>query len=65
MSDTLKGCDCETCDPYANRMILCSKCGNKRCPKATNHRNTCTRSNKPGQKGSSWEHYKVPEPDDV
>lgn len=26
-------------------MIVCSDCGNKRCPKAAWHGNTCTRSN--------------------
>ena len=41
-------------------MILCETCGNKRCPHATDHRNTCTGSNEPGQKGSSWEHYQIP-----
>ncbi len=33
-------------------MILCPTCGNKRCPKATEHRLECTGSNEPGQKGS-------------
>ena len=32
------------------RMICCPKCGNKRCPKATNHRNDCTNSNETNQK---------------
>jgi hypothetical protein len=36
----------------AHRMIGCSKCGNKRCPKATDHRLDCTNSNEPGQPGS-------------
>lgn len=35
-------------------MIVCPKCGNKRCPKATDHRNECTGSNEPGQKGSRY-----------
>jgi len=51
-------CNCEACNPreWHNRiMILCSECGNKRCPKATNHRNECTNSNEPGQKGSSYQ----------
>lgn len=34
------------------RMILCPECGNKRCPKASNHRCKCTKSNEPGQPGS-------------
>lgn len=42
--------------PYAvSRMILCPKCGNKRCPHATDHRLACTESNEPGQKGSVYE----------
>lgn len=36
------------------RMILCPKCGNKRCPKAADHRNACTGSNEPGQPGSAY-----------
>ena len=35
-------------------MILCPTCGNKRCPKATDHNNKCTNSNEPGQPGSSY-----------
>jgi ribosomal protein L40E len=35
--------------------IVCKKCGNKRCPHATNHRLKCTNSNEPGQKGSNYE----------
>lgn len=56
-------CDCETCRPNTlddMRFIVCPICGNKRCPRATDHRNACTGSNEPGQKGSSWEHYKRP-----
>lgn len=36
------------------RMVLCATCGNKRCPHATDHRNACTNSNEPGQKGSAY-----------
>lgn len=32
------------------RMILCEKCGNKRCPHATNKFFLCTNSNEPNQK---------------
>ena len=32
-------------------MVLCQKCGNKRCPHATYHGHRCTTSNKPGQPG--------------
>lgn len=38
----------------ATRMILCPSCGNKRCPKATDHALECTNSNQPGQKGSVY-----------
>jgi len=59
-----KDCQCEACRPNnflegIMRMIVCETCGNKRCPHATNHRNTCTGSNAPGQKGSSWENYRL------
>jgi hypothetical protein len=37
------------------KMFLCPTCGNKRCPKATDHELKCTGSNKPGQKGSMYE----------
>lgn len=37
-------------------MILCPKCGNKRCPKASDHKLGCTNSNDPGQKGSIYEY---------
>ena len=50
-------CWCRTCRPITqadNRMVLCPDCGNKRCPKATDHRNACTGSNEPGQPGSSY-----------
>lgn len=36
------------------RMFVCPNCGNKRCPKSTDHRLSCTRSNEPGQKGSRY-----------
>lgn len=35
-------------------MIVCSECGNKRCPKASDHRLDCTGSNEPGQAGSVY-----------
>jgi len=38
-----------------SRMILCPDCGNKRCPKASDHRLDCTGSNESGQKGSIYE----------
>jgi len=36
-------------------MHVCSICGNKRCPHATDHELDCTGSNEPGQKGSAYE----------
>lgn len=60
-------CVCERCQDERNEgklfiekmfvMSVCSDCGNKRCPKATDHDLDCTNSNEPGQKGSSWEDY--------
>lgn len=52
-------CWCHTCRPitldYSNmRMVLCPDCGNKRCPKATDHRLACTNSNEAGQEGSIY-----------
>lgn len=53
-------CWCLTCrpmrleDPYSIRMALCPTCGNKRCPKANDHRNECSGSNEPGQPGSAY-----------
>lgn len=38
-----------------SRMLLCPECGNKRCPKASDHDLLCTGSNKPGQKGSVFQ----------
>lgn len=58
------GFDCHACFKKAakanptlflmTRMILCPECGNKRCPKASNHELACTRSNEPGQPGSIY-----------
>lgn len=36
------------------RMIVCSSCGNKRCPHASDHDLACTASNEPGQPGSVY-----------
>lgn len=36
------------------RMILCVKCGFKRCPHANDHNNECTGSNESGQAGSAY-----------
>jgi hypothetical protein len=35
-------------------MIVCDICGNKRCPKASDHALACTNSNAPGQPGSIY-----------
>lgn len=32
-------CWCRECTPYPTHMIVCPDCGNKRCPRATNHHN--------------------------
>lgn len=52
---------CHRCEEHAAkhpfwlaRMIWCGTCGNKRCPKATDHRLVCTGSNEPGQPGSVY-----------
>jgi len=44
-------------DPMSvlSQMVVCTNCGNKRCPKATDHTLECTNSNEPGQKGSRYE----------
>lgn len=50
-------CWCTTCRPVTlsdMRMVTCPQCGNKRCPRATDHRNACTGSNEPGQPGSRY-----------
>ena len=41
-------------DPFGwtkRLFVVCSVCGNKRCPKAQHHANECTGSNATGQKG--------------
>ncbi|WP_369899439.1 DUF551 domain-containing protein [Klebsiella pneumoniae] len=50
------GCWCRTCRPVDlndMRFVVCPDCGNKRCPRANDHRNACTGSNEPGQEGSA------------
>lgn len=41
-------------DTRLMQMFLCTQCGNKRCPHATDHRLSCTNSNEAGQEGSSY-----------
>ena len=50
-----KCCEEQTGFHHIFMMVLCLDCGNKRCPKASDHRLECTGSNKPGQKGSIYE----------
>jgi hypothetical protein len=45
-----------------DRMILCPECGNKRCPKASDHNFSCTGSNEPGQWGSIYNAPPAPQP---
>lgn len=55
--ETTPNCWCEKCRPITledMRMVLCPECGNKRCPRATDHNNDCTNSNEPGQPGNSY-----------
>ena len=50
-------CWCHICRPVTvtdMRFVVCPDCGNKRCPHANDHRNTCTGSNEPGQEGSAY-----------
>lgn len=58
-------CECHRCIKENNlmwngirldnaRMILCPLCGNKRCPRASDHRLGCTGSNDSGQPGSVY-----------
>lgn len=51
-------CLCSRCQrdnpPWVQYMPACPTCGNKRCPKGTDHRLDCTGSNEPGQPGSGY-----------
>ncbi len=63
----MKVCNCHRCFeenlildetsfmPSSVQMILCPICGNKRCQKASDHRNECTGSNDLNQKGSIYD----------
>lgn len=46
--------NCATPAQRMSQMIACPNCGNKRCPKATDHNHRCTGSNEPGQPGSRY-----------
>ncbi|MDM3328703.1 hypothetical protein OGX69_12765 [Citrobacter sp. Cb130] len=50
-------CWCSTCRPVTMndmRFVVCPECGNKRCPRASDHNNACTGSNDPGQVSSAY-----------
>jgi predicted RNA-binding Zn-ribbon protein involved in translation (DUF1610 family) len=50
-------CWCHTCRSVTMndmRFVVCPDCGNKRCPRANDHRNACTGSNELGQEGSAY-----------
>jgi hypothetical protein len=57
------GC-CFACwDRYAapgafQGFMVCSTCGNKRCPHAADHELACTASNEPGQPGSAYPRFR-------
>ncbi|HFL5986533.1 TPA: hypothetical protein ACG4MZ_000097 [Klebsiella aerogenes] len=56
-SPVIPDCWCRTCRPVAlndMRFVVCPDCGNKRCPRANDHRNSCTWSNDPDQEGSAY-----------
>jgi len=60
---TKEECLCLSCSPivFPNiRFNVCQKCGNKRCPHATNHEHECTGLNELGQKGSAYEDQPLP-----
>ena len=57
VSEQKPACWCRTCRPVVlndMRFVVCPDCGNKRCPRANDHRNACTGSNEPGQEGSAY-----------
>ncbi|WP_407258394.1 hypothetical protein [Klebsiella quasipneumoniae] len=57
VSEQKPDCWCLTCRPLTlndMRFVVCPDCGNKRCPRANDHRNACTGSNEPGQEGSAY-----------
>lgn len=61
-----QACWCATCRPVSfgdMRMVLCPECGNKRCPRASNHIYACTGSNEVGQVGSAYIEQPKPQGD--
>lgn len=59
-------CECHACEDkrtahlsawgrtLARKFIVCATCGNKRCPRASDHELACTGSNASGQPGSRY-----------
>lgn len=57
VSEQKPDCWCLTCRPLTlndMRFVVCPDCGNKRCPRANDHRDACAGSNEPGQEGSVY-----------
>ena len=57
VSEQKPDCWCLTCRPVTlndMRFVVCPDCGNKRCPRANDHRDACAGSNEPGQEGSVY-----------
>ncbi|EPV8501361.1 hypothetical protein [Klebsiella pneumoniae] len=57
VSEQKPDCWCLTCRPVTlndMRFVVCPDCGNKRCPRANDHRNAYSGSNEPGQEGSGY-----------
>jgi hypothetical protein len=54
----MPSCTCNACvnppGTLFRRMPLCPTCGNKRCPRGTEHLQPCSGSNEPGQRGSLY-----------
>lgn len=54
------GCWCQRCcleqtgSYHMFQMAVCPQCGNKRCPKASDHMLECSSSNESGQEGSIY-----------
>lgn len=58
-SDARLDFDCHKCFKkmggiFLSRMIVCPNCGNKRCPKASDHELNCSGSSDAGQSGSVY-----------
>jgi hypothetical protein len=47
---------------FSRTMLVCHRCGNKRCPKIVDHRHACTNSNEPGQVGAPGVDAVIPPP---